>query len=146
MGINKFLDARPELPHVAVDAALQLLGRQLGKPALHETDPRGIGGRELHMETRTLAEPVPNKRRFVRHVVVHDDVHVERPRDLGVDQIEGRAKLRRTVMLMNLGDHFTGLRVQHREQRGRAILCVIERPSFDLSRLHRQQRVRPIEA
>ena len=145
MRIDERLNRRFELRHAAKGAAADLLHRQLGEPAFDETQPRGVRRREVHVEARAFGEPVPDQRRFVGAVVVHDDVHVESTRHLRLDQIEKFAKLRRAVPLMKLRDHFAGLRIERGKQGRRPVPLVVVRPAFDLARLHRQQRLRAIE-
>ena len=88
MGIDEFLDAGFQLRDAAIGAATDLLHGQFGEPPLHQTQPRTIGGRLLQMKARTLGESVPDERRFMRAVVIHDDVDVEPARNLRLNQIE----------------------------------------------------------
>src|SRR5437899_6171590 len=53
-----------------------LLRRQFREPALHEVQPRAIGGCEVHVKPGTLGEPRPDERRFVRSVIVQDEVDI----------------------------------------------------------------------
>ena len=99
----------------------------------------------MDVEPRPFGEPVTDERRLMRAVVIHDDVHVEPPRHLRLNQIEKFAELRRPVSLMELRDHVAGLRIERRKQRGRAVPLVIVGPAFHLARQHRQQRLRPVE-
>jgi len=58
----------------------------------------------VHMESRTFGEPVPKSAPFVGAVVIHDDVDLESPRHVRLDQIEEFPKLAPTVALMELRD------------------------------------------
>jgi hypothetical protein len=145
MGFDEGLDRRFELGHAAEGPAPDLFHRQLGEPAFHQVEPRAVGRREMHMKARAFGEPVSDQRRFVRAVIVHDDVHVESTRDARVDQIEKLAKLRGSMALMKLSDHVARLGVERGEQGRRAVPVVVMRPALDLSRLHRQERLRAIE-
>ena len=145
MGLDELLDGRFELGHTAERAATDLLHRELGKPAFDEAEPRAVRRGEVDVEARTFGEPVPNQRRFVGAVVVHDDVHVESTGDLRLNQVEEFAELRRAMALMKLRDHLAGLRVERGEQGRRAVALVVVRPAFDLAGLHRQQRLRAVE-
>jgi hypothetical protein len=60
-----------------MDAASQLLSRQLGKPALHLVDPRRRRGREMHVIVGPPRQPGFDLRSFVGGVVIHDDMDVE---------------------------------------------------------------------
>src|SRR5438093_10358163 len=118
MRVNELLDGGLEPRHTLVRAAAQLFVRQLGEPPLHETQPRPIRGCEVDVKPWTLGKPVPNERRLVGTVVVHDDVHVEVTGDLRLDQIEELTELDRAMPLMKLGNDLTRLRVERGEQRG----------------------------
>ena len=101
--------------------------------------------REMDMEPRSFGEPVPNQCRFVGAVVVHDDVHGESSRHLGINEIKKFAKLCRSMSLMKLRDDLAGLGIERGEQRRRPMPFVVVRAAFDLAGLHRQQRLRAIE-
>src|SRR5712692_472707 len=145
MRVNELLDRRLELRHTLVGAAAHLFVRQLGEPPLHETQPRAIRGGEVDVKPWTLGEPVPNERRFVGAVVVHDDVHVEVTRDLRLDQVEELTELDRAMTLMKLRDDLTGLRVERGEQRGRTVPIVVMRAALHLAGPHRQERLGTVQ-
>ena len=100
--------------------------------AFDETHPGAVGRGEMDVKARTLGEPVPDERRFVRAVVVHDDVHVESPRHPLIDQVEKLAKLRGSVPLMKLSDHVARLRIERGKQGRGAMTLVVMRPAFHL--------------
>ena len=64
----------------------------LGKPAFHQVDPRAVGGREVDVETGTLGEPVPDDRRLVGAVVIHDDMRLQIGGHVGLDHIQELAE------------------------------------------------------
>jgi hypothetical protein len=117
MRLDEFLDRPLQVRHAPERAAANLLVRQLGEPSLHEAQPGAIGWREMGVEPGTLGEPVLDERRLVGAVVVHDDVHVQRARYPRVNQIEKLTELSRSMSLMELRNHVTGLRIQRGEQR-----------------------------
>src|SRR5437667_3439924 len=69
MRIDEGLNRRFELRHTAKDAAAKLCGQQ-SEPAFDETQPRGVRRGEVHVETPTFGEPVPDQRRFMDPVPV----------------------------------------------------------------------------
>src|SRR2546422_3194889 len=69
-----------------------LLRRQFREPALHEVQPRAIGGCEVHVKPGTLGEPRPDERCFVRSVIVHDEVDVPIGWYAGVDAVQELAE------------------------------------------------------
>jgi hypothetical protein len=145
MRINEFLNGGFELRHTLVRPASQLFVRQFSEPPLDQTHPRPIRGREVDVKSGAFGEPVADERRLVGAVVVHDDVHVQGLRNLGVDQIEKFPELDRAVTLVKLRDHLTGFGVERREQRRRAVPVVVMRAPLHLAGPHRQQRLCAIE-
>src|ERR1700676_3824605 len=105
MGVDELLDGRVELRNTPERATTDPFVRQLGEPALDETQPRTVGGREVDMKARTFGEPVPDERCFMGTVVIHDDVHVKAARYPDVKQIQKFPELRRAMALMKLRDH-----------------------------------------
>ena len=93
MRIDEGLNRRFELRHTAKDAAAKLFGRQQREPSFDETQPRGVRRCEVRVEAPAFGEPVPDQRRLMGPVIVHDDVHVEPARHLRVDEIEKFAEL-----------------------------------------------------
>lgn len=79
----------------------------------------------MDVKARALGEPVSNQRRFVRAVVVHDDVDVESLRHPRVNQVEKLPELRGSMPLMKVGDHFARLRVECSKQRRGAVTRVV---------------------
>jgi hypothetical protein len=53
MRVNEVADGRLELGDTAVRAAAQLFGRELGKPALNQIQPRAVRRGEVHIEARS---------------------------------------------------------------------------------------------
>jgi hypothetical protein len=77
MGLDELLDGRFELGNTSEGAPTDLLHREFCEPAFHKAEPRAIRCCEVHVEARAFGEPVPDQRRFVGAVVIHDDMHVE---------------------------------------------------------------------
>ena len=93
MCVDELTDRGFQLGDATVCAAAQLFVGQLGKPALDEIQPGPVGRCEVHVEARALRQPVANQRRFMRTVVVHDQMDVELFRHRGVDRIEELSEL-----------------------------------------------------
>ena len=108
-----------------------------GKPALDQIEPRAVGWREVHVEPRTLGQPVLDQGRLVGGEVVHDQVDVEVSRHLFVDRVEEFPKLDGTVSPVQLSNDFAAERVECRKQRCRAVSFVVVRASLDLARAYR---------
>src|SRR5439155_11495686 len=60
-----------------VGAALELLGREFGEPALDEVEPGAALRDEVEQEARVAEQPASNRGRLVRRVVVEDQMHLE---------------------------------------------------------------------
>ena len=58
-------------------AALDLFFAEQGEPALDEVEPRGAGRGEVHVKSRMAHEPPSYAWRFVRAVVIEDQMQVE---------------------------------------------------------------------
>lgn len=63
------------------------LGKR-GEPALNLVQPRRGGGSEVNMETRAPGEPGPDRRRLVRAIVVHRQMHIQSGWHIGVDRTQ----------------------------------------------------------
>ncbi len=145
MRIDETLNRRLELGDAAKGTAPNLFHREFGKPAFDEADPRALSRGEVDVKARTLGKSVSNQCRFVRAVVVHDDVHVEWLGNPLINHVENLTELCGSVPLMKLGDHVARLRVERGKQGGRAVTRVVMRPAFHLPGLQRQQRLRALE-
>src|SRR3546814_1721485 len=60
----------------SVNAALQLLARQLGEPAFDLVDPGRRSWCEVHMPMRAAGKPCLDLRRLVGGIIVHHEVDV----------------------------------------------------------------------
>ncbi len=58
MRLDECLNGGLQLGHTAVRPATQLFVGQFREPALHQTQPRPIGGREMNVKPWALGEPV----------------------------------------------------------------------------------------
>jgi hypothetical protein len=97
-------------------------GRKL---ALNQIDPRGTGGSEVHVETRTFRQPIANHGSFVGAVVVHDEMHVETRGNGLVNGVQKLAKLRAAMPAMEFSNDFAGLYIQSGKQRRGAMSFVV---------------------
>jgi hypothetical protein len=141
MGIDEVPNRRLERAHTAMGTAPQLFIRQVGEPALDQVQPRPVRGCEMHVEARSLQQPIFDERRLMSPVVVHDDVDGKLRRHLRVDRIEKLPELGRAMPTMKLRDQLAGFRVERGKQRGGAVPFVVMRPPLDLTGAHRQQRL-----
>ena len=108
------------------------------KPTFHLIEPRGTGGRKMQVVTRMFLEPGSYFGGFVRCVIVHDQVNVQRGRHLAVNAIQEAQKFLMPMAPMALADDLAGSDVQRGKQGGRAVPLIIMGPTLGLSWAHRQ--------
>src|SRR5260370_5999688 len=97
------------------------------------------------MEPRALRQPVPNRRCLVSAVVIEDEVNVQLGRYLGLNDIQEPAELHRAMASVELTDDTAGLQVQRGKQGRGPVTFIVVRAALQLPRLHRQQRLGPVE-
>ena len=112
----------------AVRAAAELLGGQLGEPALDEVQPGARGRGEVQHEPRVGGQPLVDRRRLVGRAVVEDDVDVEIGRDLAIEGLQELLELDRAVAAVQRADDLAGGDVQRGvEARGAVAFVVVGR-------------------
>ncbi|MGY3533224.1 hypothetical protein ACVILK_003191 [Bradyrhizobium embrapense] len=90
-------DVGLELPGGGMNASLDLLPGEFGKPALNLVDPGRGSRREVDTVVRPASEPRIDLGYLVGGVVVHDDLDIEPFRDLNIDLFEKLPELDRSV-------------------------------------------------
>jgi hypothetical protein len=138
-------DGGLEGPDTGVHASAELALGQQREPAFHEIDPGGTGGCEVQMKAWALQEPSADHGRFMRPIVVEDEMHVQLRRDMGLNRVEELPKFSRPLSVMELPNDAACLDFQGGEERRRAMATIVMRPALDLSRAHRQQRTCAIQ-
>jgi hypothetical protein len=83
-------------------AALDLLLAQEREPAFDEIEPRRAGRCEVDMKTCVARESPPHARRFVRAVVIEDQMHLEVRRDADVNRLQELQELLTPMPSMTL--------------------------------------------
>src|SRR5262245_26074385 len=89
----------------AMGTPLDLLVGQVGKDPLDLIEPRAVRGDEVDVEAGALGEPVSDSWCFVSPVVVHDEMNIDRRRDVRLDGIQELAELDRAMTSMDFTDH-----------------------------------------
>ena len=128
-----------------MDTRLQLLARQLCKPAFDLIEPGRRCRCEVNMPMRVARQPGLDLRRLVRGVVVHHEVYVRSLGHLGVDSLEEVEELGCPVAFVTFSDHRAGGDVERCEQGRRAIADVDVGPPLRHARRHRQDRLLAIQ-
>lgn len=75
-----------------MNAALDLLLGEHGKPAFDQIEPGAARGSEVQMKAGALGQPAMNQRGFVSSIVVQNQMDLEVNRDLSIDSIEEATK------------------------------------------------------
>lgn len=132
VNFDVFANGGFEFFHTTEDPTTNPLVGDFGKPALHEVDPRPIGRGEVGVKAVALGKPVPDHRRFVRSIVVHDDVNIDVGGHIRFDGVQKLAEFLRAEAAMELADHPVGLQLQRGEQRRGSIAFVVMRAALHL--------------
>jgi len=123
----------------AMHCSTELLFAQQSKPAFNQIEPACRGGCEVQVEAWSFHQPVANQLRFVRAVVVQDQVYVQFRRYVSLNRVEEVAKLHGTMAALGLADQRAGFGVQRSKQAGGAIAHVVMGAPFDLAGTHGQK-------
>jgi len=70
--------ASSKRPGAAINAAAQLLAREVREPALHLIDLGAVRRCEVEVESRVVQQPALNQWHLVRALVVKHQIHIER--------------------------------------------------------------------
>src|SRR5204863_447151 len=97
----------------------------LTEPAFDEIQPGTTGGSEVQLEPRVGGQPLVDRRRLVRGVVVADQVQVQLGGGVLVDGLEEPQELLMAVPPLVLADDLAGGDVQGGEQAGGAVPDVV---------------------
>ena len=73
---DELVDRRDQLRHAREDASSDPLAGDLGKPSLHQVQPRGAGWRKVQMEAGMLLQPRLHMGMGVRPVVRSEERRV----------------------------------------------------------------------
>ena len=98
------------------------------------------------MKSRMAHEPPSHARRFVRPVVVEDQMHVEIRGHAGVDRLEELQELLAPMPAMTLADDLARRDIQRGKQRGCAMAAIVVRPALGRAERHRQHRCGAVQA
>lgn len=79
------------------------------EPALHQIDPGSSGRGKVQMKTRPFEQPALDGRRFMRPLIVQNEMNVQRLGHRLIDPIEKLTELHRPMTTMKLADDCTAL-------------------------------------
>src|SRR5580765_1153925 len=97
------------------------------------------------MEAWMPSQPPLYRGRFVGAVVVHDQVHSQLGRNVGVDRAQECEELLAAVSTMKLADHAASCQIQRREQRRGSMAHVVMGAPLRNTGSKRQQRLCAIQ-
>ena len=107
--VDVLADGRFQFFHTPEYPSPDALVGDLGEPAFHQVDPRGVGGGEVEMKSGALREPVPDERRLMGAIVIHDYMRFQSGGHVGLDDIQELAEFRGTMAAVQSTDHAAGL-------------------------------------
>jgi hypothetical protein len=136
---NKILDLGYQLFHAAESTATDGLLRDDVEPDFHLVEPRSIGRCVVHLKPRVRRQPAEHAGMLVRGVIIHDQVHSEPGRNLGVDLAQEAQVLLVAMAALTLTEDRAGRQVQCRKQGGRAVANIVVGYAFDIPQAHGKQ-------
>ena len=145
MDSKVFADGPLQLDAAAMSTALDLFFAEQTEPTLDHVQPRGRGRREMCVKTRMPREPIFHRGRFVRAVVVQDQMHLKRLGRVSVDRAQELQELFSAVTPMQFADHLAGGHVQCCKQRGGPVPYVVLRTSLPHTGGQWQDRLRAVQ-
>ena len=104
--------------HVVERPATNALRRDVREEALDLIEPARARRRDMHVIPRMTRKPARDLGNFMRPIVIHDDVHLARWRQAGIDLIQELEELLVPMPAIAAADHLPGRHIQRREQRG----------------------------
>ena len=105
----------------------------------------GVRRRVMHLIPRPFRQPCLHRSVLVRGVVVHDQMHVQMRRDVGIDVAQKRQELLMAMARLAAAEYPAGDHVQCREQGRGAVPEVVMGDPFDIAQAHGQHRLRALE-
>ena len=90
-------------------ASANLLFGQCGEEAFDLVEPTRRSGREVDVVAWVTDQPSLDRWGFMGGVVIHNQMHVQSGRHVGLDRIEELAELDRSMAAVELADDLAGL-------------------------------------
>src|SRR4029453_3084442 len=115
-----------EVSHRGEHPACEQIAFDLGKPELNLVQPGRVRRGEVEMDVRVLYQERANGLRLVRREVIGNDVNLAPARLTGNDVAEELHKGGAGMARHGLRKHFTGFRIERRQQRQRPAPVVFE--------------------
>src|SRR3990172_7321428 len=139
-----FVDGVHEFRDIMKDAARQLLFGQITKEAFHHVQPRGTGGREMHMKSRMLSKPGLNLWMLVCRVVIGNQMQYLVLGRGGIDLPQKAQPFLMAMPLHALADYVAIQCVERSKQRGHTIAFVVMGKGLGSPFLQRPTPFRPL--
>src|SRR4029453_1860055 len=98
-------NGRLEGARASMGPPLDLFVGEQGEPAFDEIEPGPTGRGEVEMEARPAGQPAMNHGRFVRAIVVENQVHIQLAGHGGVNSVQEFAELDGSMPAMQLTDY-----------------------------------------
>lgn len=121
VALNELLDVLNEFTYRAKRTTADSATGDQSEPALDLIQPRAVRGREVPVVARAPGEPDAHAGVFRGAVIVEDQMHIERVRDVVTERVEKREKLLMPMPGFALSDHLARSRIEGGKERGRAV-------------------------
>lgn len=115
------------------------------KPALHLIEPRCRRWGEVNMEPRVSSEPVFDRRRLVRAVVIHHQMNFQSGGHAGLDRAQELQEFTAAMATVQFTDDFPCGNVQRGKQSGGAVAHRVVSTALGNAGRQRQYGLRTIE-
>lgn len=110
-----------KLPRRSMRATSDVFPGKRSKPALHLIEPRCRRWGEVNMEPRVSSEPVFDRRRLVRAVVIHHQMNFQSGGHAGLDRAQELQEFTAAMATVQFTDDFPCGNVQRGKQSGGAV-------------------------
>ncbi len=138
VSIEIVLNRIAELRHARMRASSQSVFGEQAKETLSEVEPRGVCGREVKVEPRSLGKPAFDRRCLVRGEIVEHDMNVQLSRNGSFNLSKELLELYRSMSRVALSEDFTCCSIERSKQVSRSMPNVVVGLSLGLAQAHRQ--------
>src|SRR5512139_718591 len=145
MDFKILFNCRLQLSGAPIYPSSQLLFSDSGEPAFDQIDPGCSRRSKMQMVSRSLREPSANRGRFMRSVVVQNQMNVQINRNSHLYSVQKLSKFKGPMSPMTLPDDLSRFHVEGGEERSGSMARVIMCSPLHLAWPHGQKWLRSVE-
>lgn len=138
-------NGRFQLSGAPIYPSSQLLFSQSGEPALDQIDPGCPRWSKMQMVPGPLRNPSPNRGRFMRPIVVQNQMNLQINRNSHLYSVQKLSKFKGAMSPMALPDDLSRFHVEGGEERTGSMACVIMRSPLHPAWPHGQKWLRSVK-